>query len=71
MPGRPGTEDLEQGPGCGGKLGRQATAVALVGIPTGISHGIAAGKAAWRVFATNFGVLPVSVVDAADLLRAE
>jgi hypothetical protein len=52
-------------------LGRQATAVALVGIPTGISHGIAASKAAWRVFATNFGVLPVSVVDAADLLRAE
>ena len=29
--------------------------------------GIAAGKVAWRVFATNFGVVPVSVVQAAAL----
>jgi hypothetical protein len=52
-------------------LGRQATAVALVGILAGIPLGIAAGNSEWRVFATNFGVVPVSVVDAADLFRAE
>ena len=51
-------------------MGRQATAVALVGILAGIPLGIAACRAAWRVFATNFGVVPVSVVDAADLLTA-
>jgi hypothetical protein len=45
----------------------QATAVALVGIIVGVPLGIAAGKAAWRVFATNFGVVPVSVVEAAVL----
>ncbi len=44
-------------------VGWQATAVALVGILAGIPLGIAAGKAAWRLFATNFGVVPVSVVD--------
>jgi hypothetical protein len=41
----------------------QATAVTLVGIAVGAPIGIAAGKALWRVFATNFGVVPVPVVN--------
>ena len=45
----------------------QATAVALVGIVAGVPLGIAAGRVAWRIFATNFGVVPFSVVDAAAL----
>jgi ABC-type antimicrobial peptide transport system permease subunit len=40
----------------------QATTVALVGIAVGTPIGIAAGKVLWRVFATNFGVVPVPVV---------
>jgi hypothetical protein len=40
----------------------QATAVALIGIAVGVPVGIAAGRALWRVFATNFGVVPVPVV---------
>jgi hypothetical protein len=40
----------------------QATTVTLVGIVVGVPAGIAAGKALWRVFATNFGVVPVPVV---------
>jgi hypothetical protein len=48
-------------------VGWQATAVALVGIAAGVPLGIAAGKIAWRLFATNFGVVPVSVVPAALL----
>jgi FtsX-like permease family len=40
----------------------QATTVALVGIAVGAPIGIAAGKVLWRVFATNFGVVPVPVV---------
>jgi ABC-type lipoprotein release transport system permease subunit len=46
----------------------QATAVVLVGIVAGIPLGIAAGKAAWRLFATSFGVVPVSVVQAVPLI---
>ena len=42
----------------------QATAVALVGIAAGVPVGIAAGKVLWRVFATNFGVVPLTVVGA-------
>ena len=42
----------------------QATAVALVGIVAGVPLGIAAGKVLWRVFATNFGVVPLAVVEA-------
>jgi len=42
----------------------QATAVALVGIVAGVPLGIAAGKVFWRVFATNFGVVPLTVVNA-------
>lgn len=43
-------------------VGWQATAVALAGIAAGVPLGIAAGKAAWRLFATSFGVVPVAVV---------
>jgi len=48
-------------------VGWQATSVALVGILAGMPLGIAAGKAAWRVFATNFGGVPVSVVEVGEL----
>ena len=40
----------------------QATTVALAGIAVGAPLGIAAGRVLWRVFATNFGVVPVPVV---------
>ena len=42
----------------------QATAVALVGIVAGVPLGIAAGRVVWRVFATNFGMVPLTVVEA-------
>src|SRR5215471_2306879 len=45
----------------------QATVVALVGIAAGVPLGIAVGRIAWRLFATNFGVVPVPVVPAALL----
>jgi len=41
----------------------QATVVALIGIAVGAPVGIATGKVLWRVFATNFGVVPVAVVE--------
>jgi ABC-type lipoprotein release transport system permease subunit len=41
----------------------QATVVALVGIAVGAPLGIATGRVLWRVFATNFGVVPVAVVE--------
>jgi hypothetical protein len=41
----------------------QATAVALVGIAAGVPLGIAAGRVLWQVFATNFGVVPLTVVE--------
>jgi FtsX-like permease family len=41
----------------------QATTVALVGIAVGVPVGVAAGKVLWRVFATNFGVVPVTVAE--------
>jgi ABC-type lipoprotein release transport system permease subunit len=40
----------------------QATAVAVAGIVIGALAGVAAGRALWRLFATNFGVVPVPVV---------
>jgi ABC-type antimicrobial peptide transport system permease subunit len=40
----------------------QATTVALAGIAVGAPLGIAAGRVLWRLFATNFGVVPVPVV---------
>jgi predicted lysophospholipase L1 biosynthesis ABC-type transport system permease subunit len=41
----------------------QATAVALAGITVGAPIGIAAGRVLWRIFATDFGVVPVGVVE--------
>jgi len=41
----------------------QATAVAVAGAVVGVPAGIAAGRLLWRVFATNFGVVPVAVTD--------
>jgi hypothetical protein len=41
----------------------QATMVALTGIVVGAPIGIAVGRVLWRVFATNFGVVPVAVVE--------
>ena len=46
----------------------QATAIILVGVVAGVPLGIAAGKVAWRLFATNFGVVPVPVVQAVPLV---
>ncbi len=40
----------------------QATAVALVGIGAGLPLGIAAGRLTWRVFASEVGAVPVTVV---------
>ena len=40
----------------------QATTVALIGIVAGIPLGMAAGQVTWRLFATNFGAVPVPVV---------
>jgi predicted lysophospholipase L1 biosynthesis ABC-type transport system permease subunit len=41
----------------------QATVVALTGIVVEAPIGIAAGRMLWRVFATNFDVVPVAVVE--------
>jgi hypothetical protein len=41
----------------------QATTVALIGIVVGAPIGIAVGRALWRVFAANFGVVPVPVAE--------
>jgi hypothetical protein len=40
----------------------QATTLALLGIVIGVPLGIVAGRAIWRAFANNIGVVPVSVV---------
>ena len=40
----------------------QATTVALVGIGVGIPLGVGVGRAVWRAFATNLGVVPVTTV---------
>jgi ABC-type antimicrobial peptide transport system permease subunit len=48
-------------------VGWQATVVALAGIAAGVPLGVAAGRVAWRLFATNIGVVPVPVVPAAVL----
>lgn len=37
--------------------------MALVGIVAGVPLGIATGRVVWRVFATNFGVVPFTVVN--------
>ncbi|MGI9005653.1 MAG: FtsX-like permease family protein, partial [Streptosporangiaceae bacterium] len=49
-------------------VGWQATTIALAGIAAGVPLGIAAGKAAWRLFATSIGVVPVAVVPAWTLV---
>ncbi|HEX4254472.1 MAG TPA: FtsX-like permease family protein [Streptosporangiaceae bacterium] len=49
-------------------VGWQATTVVLAGVVVGVPLGIAAGKAAWRLFAVNFGVVPVSVVQPVPLI---
>jgi hypothetical protein len=46
----------------------QATTVILAGLVVGVPLGIAAGKVAWRLFATNVGVVPVEVVQAVPLI---
>jgi hypothetical protein len=40
----------------------QATTLALVGIVIGLPLGVVVGRAVWRAFANNLGVVPVSVV---------
>jgi hypothetical protein len=40
----------------------QATTLALVGIVIGVPLGLAVGQEVWRAFASNLGVVPVSVV---------
>jgi ABC-type antimicrobial peptide transport system permease subunit len=40
----------------------QATTLALVGIVIGTPIGLVLGRLVWRVFASNLGVVPVSVV---------
>ncbi len=46
----------------------QATTVALVGVAVGAPAGIAVGKVLWRIFATNFGVVPAAVVQPLSLV---
>ena len=45
----------------------QATTVALLGVIFGLPLGVAAGRAIWRAFAANLGVVPVPVVPAGHL----
>jgi len=40
----------------------QATTLALIGIVIGVPLGLVAGRAIWRAFSNNLGVVPVSVV---------
>jgi ABC-type antimicrobial peptide transport system permease subunit len=40
----------------------QATTLALVGIAIGVPLGVVIGRAVWRTFANNLGVVPVPVV---------
>jgi ABC-type lipoprotein release transport system permease subunit len=46
----------------------QATVVAVAGIVAGAPIGIAVGRVLWRVFATNFGVVPVAVVEPVPII---
>jgi hypothetical protein len=46
----------------GAAVAWQATTLAVVGIVIGVPLGLAIGEVVWRVFATNLGVVPVSVV---------
>jgi ABC-type antimicrobial peptide transport system permease subunit len=40
----------------------QAATVAVVGVAVGVPLGLAAGRATWAAFATNLGVVPVTVL---------
>jgi ABC-type antimicrobial peptide transport system permease subunit len=40
----------------------QATTLALVGIVVGVPLGVVVGREVWKAFASNLGVVPVSVV---------
>ena len=40
----------------------QATTLALIGVVIGIPLGIVLGQLVWSAFATNLGVIPISVV---------
>ena len=42
----------------------QSTTIAAVGIVIGVPVGVVAGRAVWRSFATNLGVVPVTVIEA-------
>jgi hypothetical protein len=46
----------------GATVAWQASTLALVGIVVGVPIGLLAGQAVWRAFASNLGVVPVSVV---------
>ncbi len=41
----------------------QATTIALVGIVIGVPLGVVAGRAVWQTFATNLGVVPITVIE--------
>jgi ABC-type lipoprotein release transport system permease subunit len=43
-------------------VGWQASTIALVGVVFGIPLGVVIGRATWKLFATQLGVVPVSVV---------
>ena len=43
-------------------VGWQATTVAVIGIVVGVPLGVALGGLVWRAFASNLGVIPVTVV---------
>ena len=40
----------------------QAATIALVGIAIGVPVGVVVGRAVWQAFATNLGVIPVTVI---------
>jgi ABC-type antimicrobial peptide transport system permease subunit len=45
----------------------QATTIALVGIVIGVPVGVVAGRAVWQSFASNLGVVPVTVIEVGTL----
>jgi len=46
----------------------QATTITVIGIVAGVPLGVAGGQFVWRAFATNFGVVPVAVVQPLPLV---
>jgi ABC-type antimicrobial peptide transport system permease subunit len=49
-------------------VGWQATTVALVGILFGVPMGLVVGRVVWEWFASNLGVVPLTVVSAGVVL---